>query len=1264
MDIQDTIVELFENKRIDKAAAYRLLSESKKAGMTPARPEAIKLSFDYRAQSELDRLAAWAYFIHILGGVGELTFDYLTPELRRQVKLSIHAGLNLQQLQAELARQLAGPPSEAPAAPFAWLAPGAIDRDPRQLRASCGPEDAAGNLALELCAEPALQNATHGADWPDTIQHVHDAMRSAPGTAFAELDLLPARHLRLLQDYNATYHYLPPDSTLPAIFEPLLEGRDEATAVQTSRASHSYLEYRQHAYRLAHLLRQAGAARNDMVAVMLHRSVAMPATLYGVIAAGAAYVPLEPDLPWERVRAILNDTGARILVTDADTLFAGRLELAGSKVRRIVCIDGWARPTYQGIELSDRRALAAASDKAPARVNRPHDLAYVLFTSGSTGAPKGVMVSHQNMANSLIGINHLFNLRPDDRIMCFSSYGFDLSVWDLFGSILAGASVFVPSKLEIRDPFALMGFLREAAITVWNSAPTGMQQLLLSFKGKPVAPVEGLRLVLLGGEFIQPNVPADLLRLFPNCRLANMGGATEATIYSNYYYPVTRFEPHWKSIPYGRPLANQRLYVLNEALKPCSIGEKGMIYYGGLSLARGYHGDAEKTRQAFIAAPWPGEPGGRIYRTGDLGIMRADGQMEICGRADQQVKVRGFRVELGDIESQMGALPGIEQAVVIVRQDENMQARLIGFYISARGEIGADLLRTQLGARLPEYMIPSQFVHLSDPPVSSSGKLDRKALKTRAIQRDEIAPAYTKPSDAMQQSLAVELARILKLDRVGVDDDFFLIGGDSLISLQYMAALAELGFKASPLDILQGRTIRGVLERVSQNQREDSQHDSVDGVVPPGPMLRRFFERLPMVERKHWNQMMVIGFDHQPDVERLNRALQTVFRHHALLRASYRDGAMVLDARPPFKLAVIDLQKELFFRRAARFTEQANCLHASVGLHGEPLANAALILMGAKDARLIWVLHHSVVDANCWRILIDDLGRAYRQADARLLRSAPFADYVAMVRAAVPAARQQLAGQAQFGRMPVPCKSAQASNTEGENRTLFLRFSNAETDRTLGVIRPGAAANLNFLLLTSLSIALRRWAGQEVVRFDVISNGRSVDPSRDYSRTIGWFATHNPFEVAVPNSPQAVLSNVIEAWQAYQEHSRFFVAVCNDVAGDPRHPLGKQVDQALLYSHLGDFDSLDLPLGWSVRGSAGRNRGPGNPRTHELEWETMIVGGRLMVRLVYGSRLLTRGMARQLLRHFKGAMTELVAALESAAAPAETLAESSIESTS
>ncbi|WP_169307407.1 non-ribosomal peptide synthetase [Chitiniphilus eburneus] len=1248
MDLQQVVIDLFQEQRIDKATAYRLLAECRKA--TPIEPVAERLVATARLPDaggdDIAALVAWLLLLQLVTGKSELACDHVDPAGAVALRVSLD-GLDAAQLRDELATQLARGEAPAEAAPYAWVSADAGDTASRLVRATVRRDD---GWRVEIDAAPELEGATRHADWPDTLAQLHRALVARPDAPLHALDKLPTRHRRLLADYNATAMYLPPQRTLPALLAPVIELEHDAVAVETSAGRLDYAQYREHAYRLAHRLRRLDVARNERVAVVLRRGCLMPPSLFGVVCSGGAYVPLEPDLPADRLAGILADTGARVLVTDADTLHQGILPLAGSNIAHVVCVDAWPRRHYQGVPVSDAAALATEPASVPRPVNRPEDLCYVIYTSGSTGKPKGVMISHLNIVNTLIGVNNVFNVGGDDRILCFSSYGFDLSVWDFFGAALAGACVFVPTKAETRDPAALLRILREYGITVWDSVPTGMSQLLLPLAGNAdlATQVETLRLAMLSGEFIPLALPADIRRAFPNCRVASLGGATEGTVWSIYHYPVDVVDPRWKSIPYGRPLPNQRFYVLNDDLQPCAIGEKGMLYIGGLGVGQGYFGDAERSARAFIAAPWPNEPGGRIYRTGDLGVMRADGVIEIAGRADQQVKIRGFRVELGEVESQLNQLPGIDQAAVIVRQEADAPPRLVAFYVSRQGEIAADALRRQLSAHLPDYMIPAQFAHLNHPPVGATGKLDRKALAALRPGgdggREGMGLDYVAPQDDTERRLAEELARIIRLERVGVDDDFFLIGGDSLLALQYLSVLAQLGFAASPLDLQRGRTIRGVLARVRRLDESDAASD--DAPVAPGPMGRKFLERMPLTDRQHWNQSLVIRFDHLPPPVRLQAALQRVIDHHPLLRARLvGDELLVAPRGAAAALPLIDLSRQPLWRRTATYRAQVEALQRAIRYDDGQPCRAVLIRLRPDDVRLVWVAHHLMVDAHCWRVMVEDLAAAFREPDASLLRATPYAAHVAHVAAQTEAACDELVTRPPLLPMALPGKASGQPGRERDAALLPLALSVAETRRVFQCLRHPGAPALHLLLLSALSGALKDWTGEAEVRFDVVSNGREVDPASDLSRTVGWFATHNPYAATVADDAGALLAGTAVAWRAHQAQARYFVAACNAARSRPDHPYAGYRDQALLYNYLGVFDSLDLPEGWQVLGSAGNDRGGDNLRTHALELDALVAGGRLRLGLRHDAAL-PRRHARRLLRLFRGRLLALTAHLE------------------
>lgn len=1274
MSLQDTVVELFQAQRIDKATAYRLLAESRKGeaggpGPGQAAMSEVRLSVGANAAAGADHpadhpaadpagdlLIAFLCVLAHLHGEGELSVDLLDTQGCCPLQTGLDDAWTASTLKAEIARRRLARPASQGAADLAWIEGELTDTQPRKLLAQC-TRSADGALTLRLAAAQGAPGKLPLDEWPGLLAHLAAQIAADADRPLRLLDRLPPNHRRMLADYNATHAYLPPGRTLPLLLDPVLALEHEATAVETTAGSLDYRAYVRHAYQLAHLLRRRGVGRNQMVPVVMARTATMPATLYGIVCAGGAYVPLEPDMPAERMRGIVADVAARVVVTDAETLYAEALALGGTQVESIVCIDAWPRGQYAGLPVLDARALAGQEDSAPTPWNAPDDLCYVIFTSGSTGKPKGVMISHLNIVNTLIGVNNVFNVGSEDRILCFSSYGFDLSVWDIFGAALAGASVFVPTKQEIRDPAALLRIVTERAITIWDSVPTGMSQLLLPLAGRTLPPMPQLRLAMLSGEFIPLNLPQDIRARFPHCRVVSLGGATEGTVWSIYHPVEGPPDAAWTSIPYGRPLPNQRMYVLDEAQRPCPVGQKGMIYIGGLGVAQGYYGDAERSERAFGPAPWSDEPGGRIYRTGDLGIMHANGLIEIAGRADQQVKIRGYRVELGEVESHLNALEVIDQAAIIVRREEDGGNRLIAFYTSRQGEQASATLQAQLLERLPAYMVPAQFVFLKQPPVGSSGKLDRAALEARQVGRDDMGGSYAAPGNETERQLAEALARILRLERVGVDDDFLLIGGDSLLALQYLSELARLGFEATPRDIQLGRSIRGVLARV--RRAGDRCDDELAAASPPGPMGQKFLERLPLTERHHWNQSIVIGFDHQPDAARLAAALRRIVVHHAMLGARLADGQLHPQAEPRFGFDVLELERMPFWRRRAAWQGAVASLQASLRPEQGEMCKALLVQLAPRDWRLVWVAHHLVVDAHCWRVLIEDLATLYRTPAENLLRATPFARFAAALAPRAEAACAELAGQRPPASMPVPGLAPASgwahANTEADAGVIDLALPEALTRRLLGEgagqRAPAGQPPVHLSLLAAVSLALSRWSGDAAARFDVVSNGRDVLPEIDVSRTVGWFATHNPLAVHPGATAATALAAVAQAWPAYQRDARDFVAACNLAAQRPGHAFGGYADQVLLYNYLGVFDGMSLPQGWQVQGHAGHDRGPNNPRTHWLELDALVAGGRLRLSLRYAGKLHGRRHGRRLLAHLRSCL--LAVAAENEAAPVQ-----------
>ncbi|XXY81875.1 amino acid adenylation domain-containing protein [Sorangium sp. So ce295] len=520
-----------------------------------------------------------------------------------------------------------------------------------------------------------------------------------------------------------------------------------------------------------------GVASGELVAVVMERGWEQVVAVLAVLEAGGAYVPIDATLPEKRIHALLETTGAKLVLTQ--TAVKGRITL----------------PRGIEIETVDDAGHRAPSWGEPRQ--GPHDLAYIIYTSGSTGVPKGVMIEHRSAANTVEDINDRFGVGPEDRVFGISSLSFDLSVYDVFGTLAAGACLVMPERGAEKDPAHWLSLLRRERVTLWNSVPALLQMLVDYAEGS--AATLDLRLALLSGDWIPLELPERLRRLSPGTRCISLGGATEASIWS-IVHPIERALPGWTSVPYGRPLRNQRWYVLNDRMEECPDHVTGELYIGGLGLARGYWGDATKTAERFIS--WAGASmsgaslgqaelgpqaliGERLYKTGDLGRWR-DGLIELLGRDDQQVKVGGHRVELGEIEAAFAAHPSVKAAAVVAHGDPRDSRKQLGGYVVLRDGAQAseaELLQ-HLRERLPEHMVPRHVRAIDALPLSANGKVDRSALPR--IDAAEQVGEYIAPRTDLERHVAALWQEILGAPRVSLRSSFFELGGDSLAATRFV----------------------------------------------------------------------------------------------------------------------------------------------------------------------------------------------------------------------------------------------------------------------------------------------------------------------------------------------------------------------------------------------------------------------------------------------------------------------------------------------
>ncbi|GAA4521014.1 hypothetical protein GCM10023191_098790 [Actinoallomurus oryzae] len=578
--------------------------------------------------------------------------------------------------------------------------------------------------------------------------------------------------------------------------------RPDAPAVVDADGTVTFAELNDLARGLAGRLQAAGVRPGDLTAVVLPKGRAQVIAVLAALTAGAAYVPIDPAWPEERIEYLLMDTAAGAVVSDA----ASHGRLAALTRAPVLTVAGGE----EGEE-----AETSAGSVAPV-VRKPDELAYVIYTSGSTGRPKGAMLDHRGPLNTVTDINTRLGISSGDVVFGVSSLCFDLSVYDIFGSLSAGATLLLPPASRT-DPASWIELIRSHGVTVWNSVPA-LMQLLVEEAAATGARLPSLRTVLLSGDWIPVDLPGRIRAVAPNATVVSLGGATEASIWS-IHFPIDRVDPEWPSIPYGRPLAGQTWYVLDDLGRDAPTWTAGHLHIGGVGVAMGYLGDPEKTRAAFVTHPRTGE---RLYRTGDLGRYLPSGDIEFLGRADFQVKIQGFRVEPGEIEHALLDDTRVGKAAVVARSSgsgKQLAAYVVG---TPDGEpIEPDALRGTLAERLPGYMVPDRVTVLDALPLTANGKLDRRALEAMSRPEIEAERTYTAPRSTTEAVLVEIWESLLSTGRpIGVHDDFFDLGGQSFAALRVIAQVSERLGRRMPLSaMLEHGTVAGLAEYLETAER-------------------------------------------------------------------------------------------------------------------------------------------------------------------------------------------------------------------------------------------------------------------------------------------------------------------------------------------------------------------------------------------------------------------------------------------------------------
>ncbi|MGE1109478.1 amino acid adenylation domain-containing protein [Bacillus wiedmannii] len=930
-----------------------------------------------------------------------------------------------------------------------------------------------------------------------------------PKQKVAEIEIISDEDKRRsLVEFNNPKLDFPSQVTIHELFEQQALNYPRDIAVTYGKEKVTYRELNERANQLAHYLQKKGVRPDTLVGLCVERSLEMIVGILGILKAGGAYVPLDSTYPEQRLQYILEDASIQLFVTQESLK---ELKCLPENVESI-CLD------------RDQDEIGKESKTLPVSDVSSQNLAYVIYTSGSTGNPKGVMIEHHNVIRLFKSTDCWYQFNEKDTWTLFHSYAFDFSVWEIWGALLYGGKLVVVPYWISRSPKDFYQLLVEEEVTVLNQTPSAFRQLIQVCEQEDMNKNLQLRYVIFGGEALEPTSLLPWFQMYGEKKpqLINMYGITETTVHVTYY-PITLEDvQHASRSNIGKRIPDLEVYILDAYQQPVPIGVDGELYIGGAGLARGYLKRPELTAERFISHPFSSDPKARLYRTGDLARYLPDGNLDYRGRIDHQVKIRGFRIEIGEIESTLHTYASVKEAVVIVREDQPGDKRLVAYVV---GDGNVDAWREYLKAKLPSYMVPSGFVVMEAIPLTANGKVDREALPMP--EEKQINSESVGPRNSNEQILTTIWKQVLGVKKVGIYDNFFEIGGDSILSIQIISQASQVGLKLTPKQMFECPTIAELAQVAIKTQGVQAEQGIVIGDVSLTPIQCWFFEQEhPHLE--HWNQSMLLRVKERFDVKLLEGAIVTLLKHHDALRFRYKqlpNGTWRQRNEGTDELSVLHVVKRNQVNEKEWNTiiqEEMNINQASFNLVTGPLMRIVYFednLTG--NDRIFWVIHHLVVDGVSWRILLEDLQTVYNQMkqgqEVRLpAKSTSFKDWSERLQTYSDSGiskevQDYWNEQVEKETMKIPMDYPIQETTEESIDQVTGTLGIEETYELLHEVPVTHKTRIDEVLLTALGQAIVDCTNQQTVSIHLEGHGREeVIEGIDLSRTVGWFTSIYP----------------------------------------------------------------------------------------------------------------------------------------------------------
>jgi len=912
------------------------------------------------------------------------------------------------------------------------------------------------------------------------------------------IDLLTAdeKH-RLLHEQDSLDAKYDTAATIHRVFEAQAMRTPDRVAVVCEEAAMTYGELNNRANQVAHWLRSQGAKADTLVGIMIDRSIEMIIGMLGILKAGAAYLPIDPSYPQERIQFMLDDSGLSMLLT-------------GAPIEECIVFSGHL------LNITDCAVLQTYPAANPDEPVVPEHLAYIIYTSGTTGKPKGVMIEHRQVIRLMANNRMQFIFNEHDVWTMFHSYCFDFSVWEMYGALLYGGKLVIVPKHVAQNPSDFIDLMSKEKVTVLNQTPTAFYHLLHHETKLQSGTLGSIRYIIFGGESLKPAMLQSWKQAYPDTRLINMYGITETTVHVTFK-EITEREMESDVSNIGSPIPTLSCYVMDAHKRLVPLGVPGELYVGGEGVARGYLNRDSLTRERFVEHPY--KPGERLYKSGDLVRMLANGEMEYLGRIDHQVKIRGFRIELGEIEHRLSLIPEIKEAVVLARDGSSNDKLLYAYYV-ADTELGVSYMRSRLLESLPDYMVPTYFIRLGHMPLTSNGKLDRKALpKTSSYMLDRAD--HFPPRNDTERMLVRLWEEELGQTGIGIFDNFFECGGHSLKASILIAKINKEWDVRIPIrDMFMNPTISGLAELIAS--LGTSEFDEIRKVEPleyyaVSPAQKRLYILNQIHEEANtsYNMPGALELCGMIDVHRLESALKQLISRHDALRTSFRlvdeEPVQIVDDDVSFTLDLAGWADEAELQDIMkRFVEPFELGHA-------PLFRASLVRLSETKHVLMLDMHHIISDGASVATFIEEFNLLYAGHTLAPLKY-QYKDYANWYREFVQQAvderhkpywLKQFSGETPVLLLPTDFPRPQNQSFEGDRYSFAI---GAEQTRELNALAVTTGTTLYMVLLAAFNIILSKYSGQEDIVVGTPIAGRT---HAELQQVMGMFVN----TLAIRNQP-------------------------------------------------------------------------------------------------------------------------------------------------